>query len=290
MLLVVFGLKAALLPLHFWLPRTYSAAAAPIAALFAIMTKVGIYSIMRVHTVIFGAEAGPLADIAGPWLWPLAILTIGLGAIGVLASNNLRRTTANLIIVSVGTLLVAIAMQRPNATAAALYYMIHTTLVSGALFLLAGLIIDERGKVEDNYVSARKLPRNKITGIAFVIAALTVIGMPPFSGFVGKIMVLQAAEGSTEIAWVWPFLLVGGLFTLIALSRAGTSLFWRVSGESSEQNPPPYLKFIAIFLLLAASPLLVVFAGPVTEFTTMAANQLFDTSQSVNAILPGGSL
>ncbi len=86
MLLVVFGLKAAMLPLNFWLPRTYAAASAPVAALFAIMTKVGIYSILRVHTVMFGEDAGALANIAIPWLWPLALLTLAIGTVGVLAS------------------------------------------------------------------------------------------------------------------------------------------------------------------------------------------------------------
>lgn len=288
MLLVVFGLKAALLPLHFWLPRTYSAAPAPVAALFAIMTKVGIYSILRVHTVIFGADAGPLASIAIPWLWPLALVTIAMGAVGVLASPTLRLTTANLVIISVGTLMVAIAMQRESATAAALYYMIHTTLVSGALFLLADLIGEQRGKAEDRYVAARKIHRSKTLGIAFAIAALAVVGMPPLSGFVGKTLVLQAAEGLTEISWVWPVVLLSGLATLIALSRAGTSLFWRYSGEKTTTESISPLKPMAIYFLLAASPLLVIFGGPITEFTGLTAAQLHDTTQSVNALLPSG--
>ena len=288
LLLVVFGLKAALLPLHFWLPRTYAAASAPVAALFAIMTKVGIYSILRVHTVIFGENAGELANIAIPWLWPLAILTLIMGAIGVLASPNLRLTVANLVIVSVGTLMIAIAMHRESATSAALYYMIHTTLVTGALFLLADLVSKQRGKAEDRYVPARRMKRGKIIGIGFFIAALTVVGMPPFSGFVGKTLLLQATQGMTEMAWVWPTLLIAGLASLVAVSRAGTTLFWRYSGESTIDEPISPLKLIAVILLLSASPLWVIFGGPVTDFTNLAAAQLHDASQSVDALLPGG--
>ena len=287
LLLVVFGLKAALLPLHFWLPKTYAAASAPVAALFAIMTKVGIYSILRVHTVIFGEDAGALASIAIPWLWPLAILTLIIGGIGVLASPNLRLTVANLVIVSVGTLMIAIAMQRESATSAALYYMIHTTLVTGALFLLADLISKQRGKAEDRYVIARKMKRGKVIGIAFFIAALTVVGMPPLSGFVGKTLLLQATQGMTEIAWVWPTILIAGLASLVAISRAGTTIFWRYAGESTIDEPISPLKIIAITLLLSASPLLVIFGGPVTDFTNLAAAQLHDTSQSVDALLQG---
>ncbi len=103
LLLVVFGLKSALLPLQFWLPRTYSAASAPVAALFAIMTKVGIYSILRVHTLVFGPEAGDLANLIQPWLWPMSLLTLAIGAIGALASPSLRMLASNLVIISVGT-------------------------------------------------------------------------------------------------------------------------------------------------------------------------------------------
>ncbi len=288
LLLVVFGLKAALLPLHFWLPKTYAAASAPVAALFAIMTKVGVYSILRVHTVVFGEEAGALASIAIPWLWPLALLTIAFGAVGVLASPSLRLTAANLVIVSVGTLILAIAMQREAATSAALYYMVHSTLVTGALFLLADLIGKQRGKAEDRYVIARKMKHGKVIGIAFFIAALTVVGMPPLSGFVGKVLVLQAAQGMAEIAWVWPVILIAGLASLIAISRAGTTIFWRHEGESTIDAPLSKLRLLAVALLLSASPLMVIFGGPVTDYTNLAAAQLHDRAQSVDALLPGG--
>lgn len=289
LLLVVFGLKAAILPLNFWLPQTYAAASAPVAALFAIMTKVGIYSILRIHTVIFGEDAGALASIAIPWLWPMAILTLTIGAIGVLASPSLRLTVANLVIVSVGTLILAIAMQREEATSAALYYMIHTTLVTGALFLIADLISKQRGKAKDRYVVARKMTHGKFIGIAFAIAALTSVGLPPLSGFLGKVVILQAAQGLTEMAWVWSFILLSGVASLIALSRAGTTIFWRHSKGNSNSDPIHPLKICAVILLLSASPLLVVLGEPVINYTHLAAAQLHDTAQSVDALLPRGN-
>jgi len=280
MLLVVFGLKAAMLPLHFWLPRTYAAATAPVAALFAIMTKVGIYSILRIHGVIFGADAGALANIATPWLWPLALLTLAIGTIGVLASPSLRLTTANLVIVSVGTLLLAIALHRESATSAALYYMMHSTLIAGALFLIADLVRGERGKAEDRYVAARQMQHNKSIGIAFFIAALAIIGMPPLSGFIGKTLLLQSTQGTLEMSWVWSFILVSGLAVLISLSRAGTTIFWRISGEHINHDKSSPLKLGAVYLLLVCSPLLVIFGGPVTEFTQAAAAELHATTST----------
>ena len=150
------------------------------------------------------------------------------------------------------------------------------------------MIMKQRGKAEDRYVIARKMTHAKVLGIAFFIAALTVLGMPPLSGFVGKILILQATEGMLETAWVWPVILLASLATLIAISRAGTTLFWRTSGESTHNEPLHPLKLMAITLLLSASPLLVILGGPITEYTQLTAAQLHDTTQTVDALLPAG--
>ncbi|MDG9668952.1 monovalent cation/H+ antiporter subunit D [Hahella sp. CR1] len=289
LLLAVFGLKAALLPFYFWLPRSYSSASAPVAALFAIMTKVGAYSILRIHTTIFGAGAGALAEIATPWLQPLALLTLIIGSIGALASPSLRTLTANLTLVSMGILLTAIALQRADATAAALYYTIHTTLVTGALFLLADMIGRQRGKAEDRFVASRRMQRPVALGVAFIIAAIAATGAPPLSGFVGKVLLLQATEGPVEAGLIWPIVLISGLAAIIALSRAGSSLFWRHSEDAPVAEPTPALRIIAVYLLLAASPLLVVFGGPITEFTDAAATQLHDSAALSGMMQQGGS-
>lgn len=288
LLLVVFGLKAAMLPLHFWLTRTYASASAPVAALFAIMTKVGIYSIYRVHTVIFGADAGDLAFMAQPWLWPLALLTLLAGSIGALASPSLRELTANLVIVSVGTLLVSIALQNQEATAAGLYYLVHSTLVCAALFMIADLIGQQRGKAGDRFVMSRKVRQPALLGVMFFIAAMAVAGIPPFSGFVGKVLLLQAAQNATEILWAWPAILISSLITIIALSRGGTTLFWRRSSDKSQADPASPWHIAALVLLLAAAPLLVILGGPVTAYTAAAAEQLHQTSESLHLLLPGG--
>ncbi|GLR64632.1 monovalent cation/H+ antiporter subunit D [Marinospirillum insulare] len=289
LLLVVFGLKSALLPLQFWLPRTYSAASAPVAALFAIMTKVGIYSILRVHTLVFGPEAGDLANLIQPWLWPLSLLTLTIGAVGALASPSLRMLAANLVIISVGTLLIAAAIATPQAIAAALYYLVHSTLIAAALFLLADAIGEQRGKPGDRFVSARRVQQPILLGSAFFIAALSLAGLPPFSGFVGKLMLLQASSEPSIASWVWPALLISSLAAIIALARAGTSLFWRVSGENSASEPAAVLKLSGVWLLLICSPLMVIFAGSITEYTRLAAEQLFNIQPTLELILPQGA-
>ena len=274
LLLAVFGLKAAMLPLHFWLPKAYSSTSTPVAALFAIMTKVGIYSIWRVHGVIFGDQAGELANIALPWLWPIALLTIAIGAIAVLASKSLRVLCSNLVIVSVGTLLVTISLNTVQATSAGIYYLLHSTIACAAMFLLAGLIQQQRGQAEDRFVAARSMPQAGILGFIFALLAIALIGMPPLSGFVGKALILQSVTNASEAMWVFPIILVGGLIALIALSRAGTSLFWRTNGENTSALKGHPLQYLAIGLLVVILPLMVIFGGPVSDYTQLAAEQL----------------
>lgn len=291
LLLIVFGLKSAMLPLQFWLSKTYSSASAPVAALFAIMTKVGIYSIFRVFTVIFGDDAGELANFSVDWLWPLAILTISIGSLGVLASPTLKLLTSNLVVVSAGTLLVAAALHSELAIAGALYYIVHSTLVTAGLFLLADVIAKQRGQAEDRLVNSRALSQPKLIGFGFAILALTIIGMPPFSGFIGKVMVLNSAETMATRLWIWPVILMSSLITLVAFSRATSKLFWKTPNtkNTTVEKAHPY-EVTAIALLILGAPLLVLFGGPMTEYVIQAAADLHNMDVSVYPLLPEESL
>ncbi|WP_233800594.1 monovalent cation/H+ antiporter subunit D [Paraburkholderia sp. HP33-1] len=142
-LMLVFGLKAAVFPMSFWLPQAYRSAIGPVAALFAIMTKVGIYAMLRCDALVFGAAGGVLDAFMHQWAWWLAIATIVFGALGALAVSSLKTTTGYLVLVSVGLLVAAITQQTPLAWSALLYYLISTTLCTGALFLLADTLEPE---------------------------------------------------------------------------------------------------------------------------------------------------
>ncbi|WP_100657611.1 monovalent cation/H+ antiporter subunit D [Alteromonas flava] len=291
LLLVVFGLKAAMLPLHFYLPSTYEAASAPVAALFAIMTKVGVYCIFRVYTVIFGEQAGELAHMVEPWVWGLALSSIVVGTIGALASPSLRMLAGNLVIVSVGTLLVAFALRTPEATAAGLFYLVHSTLITGALFLIADMIGEQRGKAFDRFVIARKLNQQTLLGVVFFVAALTVAGLPPFSGFLGKVLILQSVTDGNERLWVWSIILISSLVTIVAFSRAGTTLFWRYAphSEPSEEDGASVWQVGATVMLLIASPVLVIFGDSIIQYSQAAAAQLHDINGLLDVMnLRGG--
>ncbi len=289
LLLVVFGLKAAFLPLYFWLPRTYASATAPVAALFAIMTKVGIYSILRVYTLIYGAEAGSLANMALDWFWPLALLTLAVGVIGALAATSLQELIAYLVLVSVGTLLAGIAIGTPEALSASLYYLIHTTWATGALFLLADLIARQRGVKGGLLLQGPALLQPHVLGALFFIGAIAVVGLPPLSGFLGKVLLLHALQPGPQAVLLWPVILIGSLGSLIAFSRAGSTLFWRTGLTvlgSAERDGRGLLACIGLLLL---SPLLVAFAHPVLEYLEATAAQLHDLDLYRQILTPGGA-
>jgi multicomponent K+:H+ antiporter subunit D len=284
-LLVVFGLKAAILPLYFWLPRAYANAPAPVAALFAIMTKVGIYAILRVYSLIFGDQAGNLTALEQPWVWWFALATLAIAGVSVLAAKDLRLLVAYLVLVSVGTLLAGIGMRTPEAVSALLYYLIHTTLVTGGLFLLADMIGAQRGKPGTRLVKGRPLVQGQWLALAFFIGAIAVAGLPPLSGALGKALMLNAAEGMQRL-WLWPLLLLAGLSSLIALSRAGSTLFWRSQRGTATGKKLPREQWFGVIWLLSAAPLLVIFAGPVSHYTAATAEQLANPLPLIEALMP----
>ena len=288
LLLVVFGVKAALLPLHLWLPATYAAASAPVAALFAIMTKVGVYSIVRVHAVIFGADAGASALVAGPWLLPLGLATGLLAVCGVLSARTLPRLVAWLTVASVGTVLAGVGLFSQAGLSAALYYMVHSTLVVAALFLLAELLAAQRGDAADRIEPGPPLAQPALLGLLMLLAAASAAGLPPLPGFIGKLMVLQASSGIASQPWVWGVVLAVGFLTLLGLARAGSVLFWserpELAGSGTPAGASPRM-LAAPVALLGAGVLMSVLAGPLTRYTDAAAAQLADRRSYVQAVL-----
>jgi multicomponent K+:H+ antiporter subunit D len=282
----VFALKAALLPLHLWLPAAYAHTSAPVAALFAIMTKVGAYSILRVYSLLAGEAAGPLAGLLDAWLAPLALATLALGMFGALASSTLRQQAAYLVIASIGTLLLAFGLGSAEAVAAGLYYLPHTTFASAALFLLADAIARARGEAADRFESAHAMPGARILGAAFFVVAVALAGLPPLAGFLGKFMLLKAALDTPWLVWTWSVVLAGGLAGVIALARSGSLLFYRTQGAADPTMAPPgaaTLLPVAGFVLLVVG--LTVWAGPLSDYAGATAAQLMAPQQYIDAVL-----
>jgi multicomponent K+:H+ antiporter subunit D len=286
LLLVVFGIKAAILPLLFWLPRAYSAASAPVAALFAIMTKVGIYAIIRVFLLVFGVGESPLNEAALDWIWPLALLTLALGGIGVLGSASLRTKTAYLVIVSVGTLLATFSFMTAPTLAAALFYLIHSTCMTGVFFLLADLVGRHREQGYDRFSGIAPVAHRWLLGTLFFVAAVSLAGLPPFSGFVSKLWILQATSAETNGLWLWGILLGAALLIIMAVSRAGSSWFWKPGELTVPAKPLDRSCFALVWAMTGVSVALSLFAEPVSQYLQLTAEQLHAPERYLQAVLP----
>ncbi|MDW4500060.1 monovalent cation/H+ antiporter subunit D [Sulfitobacter sp. D35] len=301
LLMIVFALKAALFPIQFWLPGTYANAPAPVAALFAIMTKVGAYAILRVHTLVFGPGIEATDGLAGDWLFPAAVVTIAVGALGVLGARRLMPLIAFSVVGSMGTLMIAISAFTPVATTAALYYLVHSTFAAAALFLMADLVISRR---EVDALSTRPATlQNGLFAALFFAAAIGMAGMPPLSGFLGKLMVLDAMRDPGEIAWAWSAVLLGSLLTIVGFARSGSTLFWKSTaavveapqteaGEEAAPAPGPAPASVAevapTVATIAVLAMLTAFAGPLMQYLDGTTAQLFDRGSYVAAVLGTG--
>lgn len=284
LLLVVFGLKAALMPFYFWLPSSYSAAKAPVAALFAIMTKLGVYGILRVYSVVFGPPSGTELDITGPWLIPLALITLVIGALGAMASNRLRVLVAYLVVASVGLLLTMVGVFTKASIAAGLYYLLHSTLITGGFFLLADLLAQNRGNISDRLTPGPSFSSTISLRALFVIAAISIAGMPPLSGFVGKLMSLIATSEHEYEVWIWSIILVTSFIIILTLSRAASILFWKTDTSIAQTIRVPWLPTSAAAVLIFSSLLLSVYAGPVYDLMVAIANQLLIPDGYINGV------
>ncbi len=280
----VFALKAALIPLHLWLPAAYAATSAPVAALFAIMTKVGAYCLLRVGTLIFGPEAGTLGGLYDDWLLPLALVTLLMGSLGVLAAVELRRQVAYLVVVSIGLLLIAFGLGSQAGIGAGLYYLANTSFATAAFFLLADIIAQARGARQDRLDPGPPIGSAGVVGGFFFITALLVVGLPPLSGFLGKFLVLRAALADPAWPWVLGLVLVTGLLGLVALARSGSLLFLRAAGPL-EAAPPSVAALIPVAGLLALCLALLIWAGPLVGFAAATADQVLHPGAYVQAVL-----
>jgi len=287
LLLVVFCVKAALLPLYFWLPTTYRAASAPVAAVFAIMTKVGVYAVARMYTLVFGADGGPAANLATPWLPLLGMGTIALAAVGALAAQSLRGLIGYLVIASAGTLLLALGLGSLETVAAALFYLVNSTLVVAVLYLLADRIGAQRGDRGDALAPGPFGGEKNLLGAAYLVAAVAVCGLPPLAGFLGKALLLAAARGTGYGVWVWTVVLASSLAIMTSLVRAGSRVFWKPFEPAAPAvaTATSSMQAFALGWLFAALLTNAVAAGPLARYTGGAAQQLFERRAYIDAVL-----
>lgn len=284
LLFTVFGIKAAMLPVGFWLPKTYAVATTPVAALFTIMTKVGIYAILRVNGTVFDDAIS--REILQYILLPIGLITSVYGVIGAMGAERLRRFIGFMILSSVGTILIAISLFNTLAWAAALYYLVHSTIIAAAFYILSGWITSQRGEFKDHFKIAPQMKQHKVVALTYFTIALMMAGLPPFSGFLGKVFILQATAHSPYQLLIIVTVLVVSLLSIIAFTRVGFVIFWRATKPEDNPDEAAYAAYQAlpeqapkrndktIYLLLVGLIAYMVFAGPIQKYTYQTAEQI----------------
>ncbi|MEM9575974.1 MAG: monovalent cation/H+ antiporter subunit D [Pseudomonadota bacterium] len=288
LLLLVFAIKAALVPLHFWLPSSYAEAPAPVAALFAIMTKVGAYAIIRVYTMVFPPDLEVTAGLHGAWLMPAALISLALGAVGVLAASKLDRLVTFAVIGSMGMVMVTISLFTPESTAAALYYIVHSTLAAASLFLIVDMV--KAGRAGLHLTPMAAIGGAVVVSALFFVSAIAMTGLPPLSGFLGKLLVLEASFATNAMVWVFAIVLISSLVNVVGFSRAGSILFWKakaVERPEGETKPaaPATLSCVAVGGLIGLLILHTVFAGPIHGYMTATSQQLYAPAPYISTVI-----
>lgn len=304
MLLVAFGIKAAVFPLSFWLPDSYPTAPAPVTAVFAgLLTKVGVYAIMRTEMIIF--PGGALNTV----ILIVAALTMIVGILGAVAQSDIKRLLSFTLVSHIGYMLFGIGLGTAAGLSAATYYIVHHITVQTTLFLAAGLVEREGGTTGINRLGGM-LKSSPMIGILFFIPMLSLGGIPPFSGFLGKLALFEAgAQDGSVLAWV----LIGSgalvsLLTLYALARAWSMTFWRHADEVADYENPlpahapmgvatlvqtsrsmPRIMVSATAAMVALSVALTVFAAPLFDLSTRAGDNVTGPGYYISTVFPGGA-
>jgi len=306
---IAFLVKAGMWPLGFWLPRTYAAATPPVAAIFAILSKVGIYAVLRVYLLLLGGDEGWTASSGEEWLLFGGMATIAFGTIGVLAVRTLSRVAGYCVIISSGTLLATIGAGEGAVLAGVLFYLVSSTLAVSAFYLLIELVERQEGDAgmqtagesvfDDEYTVALGRDQENEIGImipatiaivggGFAFCALLIAGLPPLSGFIAKFAIIDGLLGldegvATPIWCLIALIIISGMATLIATTRAGIDLIWTPSDK-----PQPVLRVaeaLPVGILLAVCLGLMIFAGPTMRYMERAGHSLADRQGYIQSVL-----
>ncbi|HVL93375.1 MAG TPA: Na+/H+ antiporter subunit D [Acidimicrobiales bacterium] len=283
LLVVVFGIKSAIFPLFFWLPDSYPTAPTPVTAVFAgLLTKVGVYALLRTQTLLFPADTRP-----GTLLLVVAGLTMVVGVFGAITQNDIKRILSFHIVSQIGYMIMGLGLFTVAGLAGAVIYIVHHIVVKTTLFLVAGLIEQRTGTAQLAELSGlRRL--EPALAVLFILPALSLAGIPPFSGFVAKLALVDAGLSAGAYAIVAVSLAVS-LLTLFSMTKIWANTFW---GPSHDPGGKPILTAPRRALMVGSTAGLVVLSlaiavgsGPVYRFSDRAAHDLIDTSAYTDEVL-----
>ena len=285
-LLVVFGIKAGLFPLFFWLPDSYPTAPGPVTAIFAgLLTKVGVYAIIRTQTLLFDTPAW-----MGTVLIVVAVLTMVVGVLGAIAQDDMKRILAFHIVSQIGYMIFGLGLFTVAGLAGAVFYIVHHIIVKTALFLVAGLVARRAGSSRLSEVGGlvRSAPA---LAVLFAVPAMSLAGLPPFSGFIAKFALVDAGLSAEAWAGVGASLAVG-LLTLFSMTKIWAGVFWGEAEETPRNEPSaaerlggPAAMIGATAALAVASIAVSVWAGALYDLSERASRDLLAPERYVAVVL-----
>jgi multicomponent Na+:H+ antiporter subunit D len=288
MFLVAFGIKAALFPLFFWLPAAYHTPPTAVSAIFAgLLTKVGVYAIVRVFTLLFSSDVIFVRTV----ILFFSGFTMVVGVLGAASQNEIRRILSFHIVSQIGYMIMGLGLASSLALTGTIFYIIHHIIVKTNLFLIGGLVDRLGGTAELKSLGGlyRAYP---LLALLFLIPALSLAGIPPLSGFWSKLMLIQAGLAAEQFLIVVVSLVVS-LLTLFSMTKIWAEAFWK---EAPAARPPRrltvagwWLRLVPVIALATLTVIISLWAEPVYTLAAEAAGQLLNRGEYIQTVLPGGS-
>jgi multicomponent Na+:H+ antiporter subunit D len=279
---IAFSIKAGLFPLFFWLPASYHTPPAAIGAVFAgLLTKVGVYALMRIFTLLFQDAPPALFTL----LLVMSVATMVIGLVAALNERDFRRILSFNLVGHIGYTTASLSLLTPAALAGGIFYVLHHIVVITNLFLVSGVLLRLRRTTDLSGLGGLYRTQPAFAALAMV-PIFSLAGVPPLSGFLGKLAIL---EGTFEAGayWVGGMVLVVGLLTLLSMGRTWAEAFWRPPANDGDMMTPGTALLIAISGLSLVTLAITVGAGPLFDLTSRAAHQLLGRDDYVRAVLGG---
>jgi len=286
LLMIAFGIKAALFPLFFWLPAAYHTLPVAVSAFFAgMLSKVGVYALIRMFTLVFTFNT----SVTHTTLLVVAALTMLFGVVGAASQMEMRRILSFHIISQVGYMVLGLALFTPLALAGAIVYLVHHIIVKANLFLVSGLVRQAGGAF--NLKSVGGLYKtNGLLALGFIIPAFALAGFPPLSGFWAKLLIIKASLESQQYTLAILSAAVG-LLTVFSMIKIWSEAFWKPAPVKEQALPAHHnlslWMLVPVFVLALLTVVLGLCMEPVIRFSVSAAGQLMDPQVYIEAILGG---
>jgi multicomponent Na+:H+ antiporter subunit D len=281
---IAFSIKAGLFPLFFWLPASYHTPPAAVGAVFAgLLTKVGVYALMRIFTLLFQEGPGFLVTL----LLVMSVATMVIGLIAALRERDFRRILSFNLVGHIGYTTASLSVLTPAALAGGIFYVVHHIVVITNLFLVSGVLLRLRRTTGISRLGGLYGKYPLFSALAMV-PVFSLAGVPPLSGFLGKLAIVEGTFVSGSY-WVGAMVLAVGLLTLLSMGRTWTEAFWAPESGVSEATTPGMPLLIAITGLSLVTLAISIGAGPLFEVTLRAAEQLLQRDEYIRAVLGGGS-